>query len=353
MDLHFLDARPSDEERAAVDAVLGPPSSGWTGGERSAPDAHVAFGGREAAQALRPQLLPVLHAVNDRVGWVSQGALNYVAQRLEVPPAEAYGVLTFYALLSPVARPPRVVHVCTDLACRMRDVHGLTAGAGAEGEPQNGGRVVWHSSPCLGVCERAPAAMVTEAGVEPRVEVVAPASPDAVHALLEGRAAPPEPAPEVSVPQQGEDALVLLRRIGTGRSVVAGGLPRPRRLRGAPPRARPRTGRGDPGGHRGQAPGPGRRRLPDRPQVGRGRRPARPPAPPGVQRRRVRAGHVQGPRAHGGRPVRGRRGDDDRRAHHRRASTATCTCGASTRAPAGASSTPSRRPAGSASSART
>jgi NADH-quinone oxidoreductase subunit F len=214
MDLHFLDARPSDEERAAVDAVLGPPSSGWKGGERSAPDAHVAFGGREATQALRPQLLPVLHAVNDRVGWVSQGALNYVAQRLEVPPAEAYGVLTFYALLSPVARPPRVVHVCTDLACRMRDVHGLTAGAGAEGEPQNGGHVVWHSSPCLGVCERAPAAMVTEAGIEPRVEVVAPASPDAIHALLEGRAAPPEPAPDVSVPQQGEDALVLLRRIG-------------------------------------------------------------------------------------------------------------------------------------------
>ena len=34
---------------------------------------------REAAQALRPQLLPALHAVNDRVGWISQGALNYVA----------------------------------------------------------------------------------------------------------------------------------------------------------------------------------------------------------------------------------------------------------------------------------
>ncbi|HEX6787081.1 MAG TPA: NAD(P)H-dependent oxidoreductase subunit E [Acidimicrobiales bacterium] len=214
MDLHFLDARPSDEERAAVDAVLGPPSSGWQGGERSAPDAHVAFGGREAARASRPQLLPVLHAVNDRVGWVSQGALNYVAQRLEVPPAEAYGVLTFYALLSPVARPPRVLHVCTDLACRMRGATELTAGLGAEGAPQQGGRAAWHRSPCLGLCERAPAAMVVEAGVEPRAEVVAPATADDVEALLRGERAAIEPAAEVSVPQHGEDGLVLLRRIG-------------------------------------------------------------------------------------------------------------------------------------------
>jgi NADH-quinone oxidoreductase subunit F len=214
MDLHFLDARPSDEERAAVDALLGPPSSGWRGGERTAPDAHVAFGGREAAQARRPQLLPALHAVNDRVGWVSQGALNYVAQRLEVPPAEAYGVLTFYALLSPVARPPRVVHVCIDLACRTQGSVALTAALGPEGEPQHGGRAAWHPSPCLGVCERAPAAMVVEAGVEPRVEVAAPAAASDIEALLRGEVAAVEPAPEVSVPQQGEDGLVLLRRIG-------------------------------------------------------------------------------------------------------------------------------------------
>ena len=216
MDLHFLDARPSDEERAAVDAVLGPPSSGWKGGERSAPDAHVAFGGREAAQALRPQLLPGLHAVNDRVGWVSRGALNYIAQRLEVPPAEAYGVLTFYALFSPVARPPRVVHVCTDLACRMRDVRRadgrrrrrrraaerrprrlallpvprrLRAGAGRHGDRSGHRAHEWRS--------------------------VAPATPDAVHALLEGRAAPPEPAARgVRAAAGRATALVLLRRVG-------------------------------------------------------------------------------------------------------------------------------------------
>ena len=64
--------------------------------------------------------------------------------------------------------------------------------------------------------------------------------------------------------------------------------------------------------------GPRRRGLPDRPQVGRRRRPARPAALPRLQRRRVGAGHVQGPRPARGRPVRRRRGDDDRGLRDRR-----------------------------------
>jgi len=34
VDLHLLDAEPTAEERAAVDALLGEPRSGWEGGEQ-------------------------------------------------------------------------------------------------------------------------------------------------------------------------------------------------------------------------------------------------------------------------------------------------------------------------------
>jgi NADH-quinone oxidoreductase subunit F len=224
MDLRFLDARPTQDERAAVDALLGPPDSGWDGGERGAVDRHVAFGGRAAAHELRPQLLPALHAVNDRVGWVSEGALNYIAQRLTVPPAEVYGVLTFYALLSPTPRPPRVAHVCVDLACMAQGAGSVVAALGPEGAPTGDGAATWHRSPCLGVCERAPAAMVVEAGAPPRVDVLAPATVAAVVGAIAGpssagaapgdEAGAGEPAPEQSVPQRGDPALVLLRRIG-------------------------------------------------------------------------------------------------------------------------------------------
>ena len=139
MDLRFLDDRPTEDEREAVDALLGPPESGWEGGGRGSADRHVAFGGWEGTRQVRPLLLPALHAVNDRVGWVSRGALNYIAQRLTVPPAEVYGVLTFYALLSSTPRPPRVVHVCDDLACRTQGAGAMIAALGPEGEPSADG----------------------------------------------------------------------------------------------------------------------------------------------------------------------------------------------------------------------
>ena len=76
---------------------------------------------------------------------------------------------------------------------------------------------------------------------------------------------------------------------------------------------------------------PRRRRVPDRTQVGRRRPPAGRPHYLVVQRRRVRARHVQGPGADGGRSVRGDRGDDDRRLRRPGASTGASTCAASTR----------------------
>ena len=105
MDLRLMDAAPSDAERAAVDALLGPPESGWVGGEvRSSTDLRVVRGGRDAREQ-RHLLLPALHALQAGVGWISRGGLNYVCQRLSVPPAEAYGVATFYAMFSVEERP--------------------------------------------------------------------------------------------------------------------------------------------------------------------------------------------------------------------------------------------------------
>ena len=72
-----------------------------------------------------------------------------------------------------------------------------------------------------------------------------------------------------------------------------------------------------------------------------------------MQRRRVRAGHVQGPRPARGRPVRHRRGDDDRRLRDRRQRRATSTSAASTRRPRRASRTRSQRRARPACSAPT
>ncbi|MGW7497381.1 NAD(P)H-dependent oxidoreductase subunit E [Streptomyces luteogriseus] len=212
MDLHFGDSKPTDEERAAVDALLGPPESSWEGADRSDADLRWARGGREARDR-REMLLPGLHAVNDRIGWISEGALDYLCRRLTVPPAEAYGVATFYAMFSVRPRPATVLHVCTDLACAAAGAPELCAGIEARLGPGSGVSV--ERSPCLGLCERAPAALAIKAGDPVRTAVSAPATVEgAVLAASAPDSAPEEPPAAPAVPQAGQDGLMLLHRVG-------------------------------------------------------------------------------------------------------------------------------------------
>ena len=128
-------------EMAAVDGLLGDPEP---------VDHRVAYGGR-AVRSLRHLLLPVLHAIQDRTGWVSRGALEYACRRLSIPPAEAYGVVSFYARFAHEPRDAKVVHVCDDIVCSL-------AGANAV---EGAIRV-----PCLGLCDRAPASLVERFGAD-------------------------------------------------------------------------------------------------------------------------------------------------------------------------------------------
>ncbi|MEU1315739.1 NAD(P)H-dependent oxidoreductase subunit E [Streptomyces tibetensis] len=215
MDLHFGDSKPTDEERAAVDALLGPPESSWEGAARDemrAADLRWARGGREARDR-RDLLLPGLHAINDRIGWISEGALDYLCRRLTVPPAEAYGVATFYAMFSVKPRPATVLHVCTDLACAAAGAPQLCAGI--EERLGLGSGVSVERSPCLGLCERAPAALAIKAGDPVRTAVSAPATvEEAVLAASSPDSAPEEPPAALAVPQAGQDGLMLLHRVG-------------------------------------------------------------------------------------------------------------------------------------------
>ena len=202
MDIRPVEAEATGDERDAVDALLGPPASAWDGGERGSPrDAHVAHVGGRDSRAMRHLLLPALQALQARIGWISEGGLGYVCDRLNVPPADAWGVATFYALLATSPRPARVVHVCDDIACKCRGADELTAAlertigpalehvapgrasisarAEADGDqlPASGFQLPassfqlpasgWLRSPCLGKCDQSPAAFVTIAGERP------------------------------------------------------------------------------------------------------------------------------------------------------------------------------------------
>lgn len=214
MDLVLLPDAATEAERAAVDAVVG-----------------------TLPEPRRDLLLPAFHAVMDAVGWISRGALSYVCDRLHVPPAEAYGVATFYALFSVTPRAPRTAHVCDDVGCAAFGGEDLCAALEERlGPAGSGEEVTWTRSPCLGLCERAPAVFLQlaspdaregnpdadralesspHADAHPGVEhrQIAPATADAVLHALDGEDVP-GPDPVVSTPQAGSPELELLSRVG-------------------------------------------------------------------------------------------------------------------------------------------
>jgi NADH-quinone oxidoreductase subunit F len=218
MDLRLGATVPAtDEERAAIASVLGPPDTGWEGGQRTAADGHVAYGGR-AARARRHLLITVLHAVQERIGWISPGAIDHIAERLTVPPAEAYGVASFYALFRTAPSPGAVVHVCDDLACQVNGAEELcermTRRFGKEGSEAafDGAGVTWQRSPCLGQCDRGSAALIQRAGADhgPARVGLAPADPDQIWRSL---TAPEEGAGRPLVISSSR-TVSLLRRVG-------------------------------------------------------------------------------------------------------------------------------------------
>lgn len=177
MDLHVVGPVATPDERAAIDAVLdpviGPARGGWDGGVREIDaDGRAARGGHEA-RSRRDLLLPALHAAQARAGWISRGALNHISRRLSVPPAEAYGVATFYALFATRETPRAVAHVCDDVACRAAGTEAVCEDLGRvlgpAGTPALDGAATWKRSPCLGRCERAPAALLTVASTGARL----------------------------------------------------------------------------------------------------------------------------------------------------------------------------------------
>jgi len=218
MDLRLGNVAATPAEREAVASVLGPAISRWEGGTRAdETEGHVAYGGHEA-RSRRHLLLPALRAVQERVGWISESALDHICERLTIARADVYGVATFYGLLTVEPRAPRVIHVCEDLACKCAGADNLIAQLEERLGPENGDdthEITWLRSPCLGQCDRAPAAFVTSAGEQPFEAVLAPvASTDDAVEVAGRRSQVAGLNPSATVPQAGAPELRLLRRVG-------------------------------------------------------------------------------------------------------------------------------------------
>ena len=117
----------------------------------------------------RSGLLPALHAAQKIYGWLPEPVAAEVAVRLKVPLADVHGVIEFYALFynEPVGK--RFIRVCTDQACKLKDgdalLHHLCHHYDVQpGQTTRDLSLTIEASPCLGLCEQAPAVLTTDHG---------------------------------------------------------------------------------------------------------------------------------------------------------------------------------------------
>jgi len=113
----------------------------------------------------RSGLLPALHAAQKLYGWVSEESATEIAKALKVPLADVHGVIEFYSLFYNEPTSKHTIRVCTDVACALQggdgilnhlcEHHGLKPGQTTEDLS-----LTIEPSPCLGLCEHAPVALV-------------------------------------------------------------------------------------------------------------------------------------------------------------------------------------------------
>ncbi|HEY8520793.1 MAG TPA: formate dehydrogenase subunit gamma [Gammaproteobacteria bacterium] len=125
---------------------------------------------RRIAEGLADQpgaLLPILHAIQDELGYVPDTAVPVVADVLNLSRAEVHGVITFYHLFR--TKPPgrHTVYLCRAEACQSMGARALERHARETlnvdfHETTADGRFTLEPVYCLGNCACSPAIMVDE-----------------------------------------------------------------------------------------------------------------------------------------------------------------------------------------------
>jgi formate dehydrogenase subunit gamma len=110
-------------------------------------------------------LLEVLHAVQGQLGFVPTAAVPVIADELNLSRAEVHGVLTFYHYFRDQPPGAHVVQLCRAEACQALGANKLAQHVkrrlGVDFHGTSGdGKFTLEAVYCLGLCARAPAAMI-------------------------------------------------------------------------------------------------------------------------------------------------------------------------------------------------
>jgi formate dehydrogenase subunit gamma len=110
-------------------------------------------------------LLPILHRIQNELGYVPAEAVPLVAEGLNLSRADVHGVISFYHYFRSAPPGRHVIHLCRAEACQSMDARSLEAHARtrlgvAFHETTGNGTFTLEPVYCLGNCACSPAVMV-------------------------------------------------------------------------------------------------------------------------------------------------------------------------------------------------
>jgi len=112
-------------------------------------------------------LIPLLQAAQSDYSYIPEAAIHYISEIVGIPPAQVYGVITFYTQfrLKPLGK--YLVRACNGTACHVNgskligQVIEDELGVGL-GQTTEDGLFTIQSVACLGCCSLAPVMMINE-----------------------------------------------------------------------------------------------------------------------------------------------------------------------------------------------
>ncbi len=112
-------------------------------------------------------LISILHKVQGVYGFLSEIHIDEVAQLLEVPTSNVFGVATFYHYFRMKPRGKFAISVCMGTACFVKGAEGVLSSFKSElgidmGETSSDGIFSIEGTRCIGVCAMAPVVTIND-----------------------------------------------------------------------------------------------------------------------------------------------------------------------------------------------
>lgn len=112
-------------------------------------------------------LIPLLHKVQQSLGYLPEDVQAYIAEKLHIPLSEVYGVVSFYTLFNTEPKGKYKISVCLGTACYVKGAGQIVSEFEKElnvkvGGTTEDGLFTLEACRCLGACGLAPVMMIND-----------------------------------------------------------------------------------------------------------------------------------------------------------------------------------------------